>query len=180
MQIDTSNWKEFKISDLFEIRRGDRIVKDVDYSDLPNENNVFPVITTTTNNNGVDGFYSKYNCNGNCIVSGGEASGMFTTYQKEPFWGLDTIRIYTPIGFEMNEKRALFLATLLTKNMYRFSYGRKAKPSNMYTLDIKLPTTPDGQPDWQYMDEFMGGAALRTYNNFGKVFKDAFGNNSME
>ena len=31
MKITTENWKEFKIGDYFHIKRGKRIVKDIDY-----------------------------------------------------------------------------------------------------------------------------------------------------
>lgn len=154
-KINTLDWKEFSVGELFTIRRGERIVHNEDYFDTQDNEYRFPVITTTTENNGVDGFYNRFNTQGNCIVSGGEASGMFTTYQEQPFWGLDTVRIYEPIGFKMNKYIALFLATELTYNMYRFSYGRKAKPDNMYTLDIKLPIDTDGNPDWQFMEDYI-------------------------
>ncbi len=153
--FDISKWKEFRLGQLFKIRRGDRIVHDEDYFDFRDNNYKYPVITTTMANNGVDGFYDQTNCDGNCIVSGGEASGMFTTYQEDSFWGLDTVRIYEPIGFKINKHIGIFLATELTYNMYRFSYGRKAKPDNMYTLDIKLPADPDGEPDWKFMEDYI-------------------------
>lgn len=153
--LNVYEWGEFRIGDLFKIKRGDRIVHGEDYFDIQDDEYKYPVITTTTANNGTDGFYNQTNCSGNCIVSGGEASGMFTTYQEGPFWGLDTIRIYEPIGFKMNKYIGLFLATELTYNMYRFSYGRKAKPDNMYTLDIRLPILSDGGPDWQFMENYI-------------------------
>ena len=62
----------------------------------------YPVITTTTANNGVDGFYCKTDSEGNCIVSGGEA-----------------------------------------------------KPSSMQPLILKLPATPSGDPDWQFMGDYI-------------------------
>lgn len=155
MNLDIGKWEEFRVGELFKIRRGDRIVHDEDYFDCQDDEFRYPVITTTTVNNGVDGFYNQVNCDGNCIVSGGEASGMFTTYQEKPFWGLDTVRIYEPINFVMNKYIGMFLATELTYNMYRFSYGRKAKPDNMYTLDIKLPVDKFGSPDWQFMEDYI-------------------------
>ena len=157
--IDTSQWKEFRFSDIFDVRRGERILKDIDYLKKPDENNCFPVITAKTVNNGIDGYYDKVNCTGNCLVACGEASGMFTTYQSEECWCLDTVRIITLKSelISMTPNIGLFLATILSNNMYRFSYGRKAKPDNMNTLDLLLPATATGEPDWQFMEEFMGG-----------------------
>jgi N-6 DNA methylase len=153
--LNITKWKDFKVGELFKIKRGGRIVRNEDYFDEQNDEYKYPVITTTTMNNGVDGFYNDKNCDGNCIISAGEASGMFSTYQEDSFWALDTVRIYTPIGFSMNRYIGMFLATLLTYNMYRFSYGRKAKPSNMESLDIKLPIAENGKPDWKFMENYI-------------------------
>ena len=172
MEIDTSTWKEFRIGDLFEICRGDRSDRDEHYFSFQDEEYKYPVVTTTTDNNGIDGYYNKKNCDGNCIVSGGEANGMFTTYQANPFWGLDTVRIYIPKGFQMNENLGMFFSTVLTQNMYRFSYGRKAKPSNICTLVIKLPSTPSGEPDWQFMEDYIKSLhhkPLTTQNKVGQA-----------
>ena len=149
MNLNVNEWKEFKIGDLFNVVRGSRIVKNEDYFEEPTEELKYPVITAKTTNNGIDGYYHTSNCKGNCIISCGEASGMYTTYQKEPCWVMDTARIIT---FKENKEftvpLAMFFATLFTSNMYRFSYGRKAKPSNITALVIKLPICKDkeGQP----------------------------------
>lgn len=173
MELKVSEWKEFRVDRLFLIHRGDRIVKNEDYFDEPaDETYIYPVVTASATNNGVDGLYNQYNCKGQCIVSCGEANGMFTTWQAKPFWGMDTIRIYHPIGFAMTEQLGLFFATILSHNMYRFSYGRKAKPDNMYSLFLRLPIQHDasGQPvidprkkysddgyvpDWDFMEQYM-------------------------
>lgn len=153
--LNISKWKEFRLEELFEIVRGDRIVRNVDYFDTQDEIYQYPVITTTTTDNGVDGYYEKANCQGNCIISGGEANGLFTTYQETSCWVLDTARIYKPKGFTMNKYLGLFFATELGYNMYRFSYGRKAKPSNMYSLIIKLPVNLNGKPNFEFMKNYI-------------------------
>ncbi len=173
MNLNKQDWKEFKLEKLFTIRRGARIVKDEDYFDIPPAPDYkYRVITASATNNSVDGFYNQTNCLGNCLISCGEANGMFTTWQDEPCWALDTVRIYTPIGFTLSRNQGLYLACCLTFNMYRFSYGRKAKPDNMYSLDINLPIQhhSDGTPvidlekkfskegyipDWQFMEDYI-------------------------
>lgn len=154
-ELETERWGKFKVGELFDIVRGDRIVKDIDYVDIKDQTNCFPVITTTSVNNGVDGYYSKSNCCGQCLISAGEASGMYTTYQESPCWALDTVRIYTPKGFVMNKYIAMFFIALLNMEMPKFSYGRKAKPSNMCTLVLRLPITQTGDPDWQFMEGYI-------------------------
>ena len=80
--FDYSKCKKIKIGELFHVKRGKRIVKNVDYFENQDDKNIFPVITAKTTDNGIDGYYHRYNCDGQCLVSCGDASGMFTTYQK--------------------------------------------------------------------------------------------------
>lgn len=170
--LNYTKWKRFELRKLFSINRGDRIVKNEDYIDFPSSEYKYRVITASATDNSVDGFYNQYNCNGNCLISCGEANGMFTTWQDEPCWALDTVRIYTPKNFQLSREQGLYLACCLSANRYRFSYGRKAKPSNMYSLDIALPIIYNSNgrpyidsrrryhaegfvPDWQFMEDYI-------------------------
>lgn len=160
MNLKINEWEEFKIGNLFNVIRGSRIVKNEDYFENPTNDFKYPVITAKATDNGVDGYYSISNCKGNCLVACGEASGMYTTYQKEPCWVMDTARIITfKDDREFSVPLAMFFATLFTSNMYKFSYGRKAKPSNINSLILKLPICKDndGNPiidkDYKYSDD---------------------------
>ena len=55
----------------------------------------------------------------------------------------------------MNKYIAVFFIALLNMGMPKFSYGRKAKPSNMCTLVLRLPITQTGDPDWQFMKDYI-------------------------
>jgi hypothetical protein len=37
----------------------------------------------------------------------------------------------------------------------RFSYGRGLVKSRLELLKLKLPITPSGTPDWQFMEDFI-------------------------
>ncbi|EIW9953382.1 restriction endonuclease subunit S [Campylobacter upsaliensis] len=158
LPLNIEKWGEFSLKEIFNINRGKRLVKDEDYFDDKDEIYKFPVITAKTTDNGVDGYYNESNCNGNCIIACGEASGMYSTYQKEPCWVMDTARIFSfkeNMAIEFTPTLGLFFATLLTYNMYRFSYGRKAKPSNMNTIIIKLPINHKGELDFDFMENYI-------------------------
>ncbi|EPY5581871.1 restriction endonuclease subunit S [Campylobacter upsaliensis] len=158
LPLNIEKWGEFSLKEIFNINRGKRLVKDEDYFDDKDEIYKFPVITAKTTDNGVDGYYNESNCNGNCIIACGEASGMYSTYQKEPCWVMDTARIFSfkeNMAIEFTPTLGLFFATLLTYNMYRFSYGRKAKPSNMNTIIIKLPINHKGELDFEFMENYI-------------------------
>lgn len=156
-KIDTSNWKLFSIKDLFYVSRGKRIVKNRDYVDNRGKDNIYSVVTAKTLNNAIDGYYSRYNCEGNVITSCGEVSGMISFYQEDKCWVLDTVRILKPKFNFLNKYIALFLIPLLNKWNYLFSYSRKAKPSDIENLTIKLPVDSNGNPDFEYMENYIKG-----------------------
>jgi len=149
-------WREYKIGGFFSVKRGKRIVRDRDYFSQRSDEYCYNVITSTKQNNSVDGYYHSFNCPPNSIVCGGEAGGMYTTYQPEKCWVMDRARIFTPInGVKINKYTALFLATVFGQNQYRYSYGRTPNPKGIEALTIKLPATSDGSPDWAYMEQYI-------------------------
>ena len=52
--INTKNWKEFRVGDLFKANLGVLIP-----NDLLKPNGVFPVITGITENNGINGYIDE-------------------------------------------------------------------------------------------------------------------------
>ena len=162
-RIDTTNWKEFKIGNLFEVIRGKRIVKNRDYIEESDQDNIYPVITTKTTNNAIDGYYNKYNCEGNVICANGEVSGMLSTYQNSKCWVLDTSRILKPKFNDLNKYNALFLIPLLNKYNAMFDFINKAKPSDIENLIIKLPVIDNGSPDWEYMEQYIKSLPYSKY-----------------
>ena len=88
----------------------------------------------------------------------GEVNGFFSTYQEEKCWVLDTNRIFIPIEekkFKLNKFIAFFLITIFKKEMFKFSYGRKARPCHIEDTFIKLPEALNGEPDWNFMEKYM-------------------------
>lgn len=171
-KLDKRNWVEFKIGDIFSVKRGKRIVRDIDYFTYKTGEYKYPVITSTTVNNGVDGYYNKSNCPKNTLVCGGEASGMFTTYQEEECWVMDRARILTPKNnILMNKYVGLFLATILKQNQYKYCYGRSANPDDIENLIVQLPAK-NNLPDYKYMESYirsLWGGSLKTSVPYSKV-----------
>lgn len=156
------NWKEFYFKDFFNAHRGKRIVKDIDFFENKTDEFRFPVITAKTSDNGIDGYYYDFNCEGDALIACGEANGMYCTYQQNKCWIMDTARIITfKDGRKFTKQLALFIGTILKFNMYKFSYGRKAKPSNIENLNIILPVDENGMPDWQYMSDYIDEIEMR-------------------
>lgn len=49
----------------------------------------------------------------------------------------------------------MFLCTLIEKERYRWTYGRKWRPKRMPDSELKLPMDKEGKPDWTYMEEYI-------------------------
>lgn len=152
--LNVEQWEEYKIGDLFFVSRGERITKE-QYKQVKDEEFKYPVVTATTVNNGVSGYYTKTNCPANTLTCAGEASGMHTFYQSKDTWVVDSSRMFIPKeNTVMNRWIGLFLIPIFNIHKNRFSYGRKANPETIEKLIIKLPTK-DGQPDWDFMENYM-------------------------
>ena len=161
--IDFNNFKKFKIDSFFDVFRGKRIVKEIDYSSKKNNKNIYPVITATTQKNGIDGYYKNFNSQGSVIISCGEVSGMYSTFHDKKIWVLDTMRILKPKYNFLNKYVAFFLIPLLNANMIKFSYGLKAKPKDIKKINIKLPVDKYGNPDWKFMEDYIKSLPYSKY-----------------
>lgn len=142
--------------------RGSRIVKNVDYFDEQNNINIFPVITSRTTNNGIDGYYYKYNCEGKCLVCCGDASGMYTTYHHDKIWVMDSSRILKP-KFVLNKYLAFYFISLFNANMFRFSYGIKANPDKIAKINILVPFDERNNIDFNYIEEYIKSLPYSKY-----------------
>lgn len=78
-------------------------------------------------------------------------------YQPDDYWATDDVNaLYLkPKYGELNPALALFICTVIKLDKYRFSYGRKWTLENMEETMIKLPVTSIGEPDWQFMEDYM-------------------------
>jgi hypothetical protein len=147
--LQTKKWKPFVLSSLFELRKGKRLTK---AARLPG---VTPFIGALDKNNGVTGFVEQealhpagtmtVNYNGNGVAE--------AYYQPAPFRCSDDVNVLYP-KFELTPQRALFIATVIRQEKYRFNYGRKWHLERMRDAVIRLPAK-NGNPDWVEMDEYI-------------------------
>lgn len=149
--MDTSSWKWFRYDEIFDINsfRGDTL-QDLKEGDIP-------YISTTEDNNGIIGHIEATSfCNGNKITVSRNGSVGISFYQPNKFYpSPDDIRIFTLKHNVLNPYIGLFLCVLIEKERYRYTYGRKFGTNRMKTSLIKLPVTPEGTPDWKYMEDFV-------------------------
>lgn len=172
MMINTSNWKEFYLSKLFDIG-GSKTTK---VEELENYGpGLYPYVTTKASNNGVDGFYDFYTEEGNCLVIDSAVLG-YCTYQALSFSASDHVEVLRP-KFDMNQNIGLFFATIINLDTFRYSYGRKRSQKQIKKDIVKLPVDENGNPNWKYMNDFIEGIQERDRES-GETLKNSIVTNN--
>jgi type I restriction enzyme M protein len=143
-------WGDFRYDAIFQIKKGKRLTK------ANMKEGTTPFIGAIDSNNGYRQFVSvEPNHPGNTITVNYNGNGVAEAfYQPQPYWASDDVNILYP-KFELTPHIALFLCTLIRQEKFRFSYGRKWHLGRMNEAIIKLPTTPEGQPDWAFMESYV-------------------------
>lgn len=148
--LNTDTWKEFMLTELFSVKGS----KTTPLDELEEYGKgKYPYITTQAVNNGVAGFYDFYTEQGNCLTVDSAVLG-YCSYRDHDFSASDHVEILKP-KFSLNKEIALFLVTIINKEQYRYSYGRKASQTKLKNTKIKLPALPDGTPDWDFMENYI-------------------------
>lgn len=147
-RLNTEDWREFLLADYFDIVPGK-----YHYPDEYEEGNT-PYYSATNENNGIAQNISlKPDFSGNCIVTG--KIGCTAFYVPDDFCATSDVNIFKP-KFCMTPYIGLFVASVINlSENYKWAYGRQCRVGNSKKIRIKLPATPDGKPDWQWMESYI-------------------------
>lgn len=147
--LDTSDWKTYKLDDLFEIKKGKRLTK------ANMKKGEVPFIGAIDKNNGYRQYIGQEPIHDkNTITVNYNGSVAESFYQPKPFWASDDVNVLYP-KFPLNKYSGLFIVTILKKEKYRYNYGRKWHLERMRETEIKLPADQNGQPDIQLMENYI-------------------------
>lgn len=149
--LEVCRWKEYKMGELFEFKKGKRLTKS---EMIPGQINY---IGAVSENNGVrEKIETETVWKPNCITVNYNGSVGEAFYQSETFWASDDVNVlYAKNAWKMNKYNAMFLITIIKANQYRFGYGRKWTLDKMKDTTIKLPSKSDGSPDFEYMEQYI-------------------------
>lgn len=172
MKIDTSKWKPFLISSLFECRNG----KMYEYADLP-QKNAIEYYTSSESNNGFAGYIYEYSeedvIKVPSLTVGSRGNDAITYYHEGYYIANQNLTVLIPRK-NISKLSMLFVATVIRCEKYRYSYGRLMGKEKVAATTIFLPATASGDPDWDFMEEYMGGVAQQAFDNFEQTFKYSF------
>lgn len=159
MSVDVSGWKEFRFGDLIsDIYKSKSINKD-DLLEVTNDvNNAIRYITRTNENNGcelladVRHIDTKKIEKRNAISIGDTTATCF--YQDEDFITGDHMVIVRADNW-LNPKTALYILSILNNERFKYSYGRAFLMDSIKNTILRLPATPSGEPDWEWMESYI-------------------------
>lgn len=144
--------KFFRLSDIFEIKN----LKSIDKNKLKEDGRNIPYVSQTELNNGV----LKYVCDhgpeklnfGNCISIG--MNTQVVRYQEKDFYSSEHMICIR--NNYLNKYIAYFISPILEKILQqKFNYSHMAIAKRISKVEIKLPSTSDGNPDWEFMESYI-------------------------
>ena len=171
LQLNTEKWKLFRYDEIFDIKKGF-------YNKKPEENpnGNIPFIGATDSNNGITSFHDLETIESssktgdepnapitekifepNCLTVSNNGSIGYSFYQPKEFTCTHDVNPLYLKNHALNQYMAMFLCSLIELEKYRWDYGRKWRPVRMPSSLIKLPVTSKGEPDWQFMEDYIKG-----------------------
>ncbi len=156
MFLNTDRWKWFKISNFCEkpYKAFAYNANELSECSMLDADSI-KYITRTDKNNGCKCFvkneHFEYIERGNAITIGDTTATIY--YQESDFICGDHIVILRSKFF--NRYTGLFISCLLNREKYRYNYGRAFTMEVIENTSIKLPVTPSGEPDWQFMEDYI-------------------------
>ena len=186
--LDTNDWLDFCLNDIFEIGPGKYHSQD-EY-----EEGLTPYVTASANNNGIAQRISlEPDFKGNVITTG--KVGCTAFYQIEDFCASSDVNIFRAQKFEMNPSIGLFLTSIINfSENYKWTYGRQCRVGDSKEIIVKLPILLDEKrnpiidnlknfhpkgfvPNFKFMEDYIEnivntssiGNSLKTDNSYKKV-----------
>lgn len=172
LHLSISKWKPFRYDEIFDIKKGY-------YNKKPPHSatgiSIVSFVGATEFNNGVTSCHDMddillYSRNGEenpyeakarklfpgaCVTVSNNGSVGNAFFQPNRFTCSHDVNPLYLLGRKMSPELGMFLSTVIEVDRYRWGYGRKWRPKRMPSSIIKLPVDAQGNPDWDFMENFI-------------------------
>ena len=156
-------WKRFRIKDIFVQERGkEKAPKQNDDGDCP-------LIQETNFNNGLDRYVkpTKIFKKNAITISINYAQNVF--FQESDFCASVNIAIIR--NSHLNQYNGLFICSILQKKHANYDYTNKISKEKINEEEIFLPVDSSGNPDWDYMENYIKELITKTPKNIDLLSK---------
>ena len=160
--LDEKRWGYFLIPDVFSnIQRGKRL-KNADHV-----LGIIPYVSSTANNNGVDDYVEATagtRSFSDCISLANSGSVGTAFYEPFEFVASDHVTSLKHEG--MSKFVYLFLTTTIERQGSNFNFNREINDARIKKMQVMLPVSDDGKPDYKYMEQYAKNMMLRKYEQY--------------
>lgn len=149
--LSTKKWKDFFMEDVFNIKSGSRLTK------ASMNKGKTPFIGATDSNNGITEYISNTNKSLDSNVLGVNYNGSVVENFYHPYKALfsDDVKRLSLKLCEGNKYIYLFMKSAILKQKIKYQYAYKFNGGRMARQKIMLPVNAKGDPDYEYMANFM-------------------------
>lgn len=156
-KLNKVEWRDFKIEEIFKVSKGVY---------LPQKNIIqngkIPYITAQANNNGIKLFIgNEPNFKGNSITI--EKVNLTAFYQPYDFYCSHDVSVIQ--HNKLNKYNALFIASMIRRQGFKYSYGRQAQ-MNVVKRETLFCPVKNNQPDFEYMEQFIKNIIIKKYKKY--------------
>lgn len=152
-KIDTSEWKEFRVGELF-----DAFLSKDDIQPKSITEGATPLVSSGKENNGIIAYIEESKAHlweGNTLTV-----DMFgkVFYQESPYFAVSHGRVNILLPkIRMTKGCLQFIGCAIEKvASQKYAFNEMCTGTKVLKNNIKqLPATPDGAPDWAYMESYM-------------------------
>lgn len=150
VKVDMSMWKPFRVGDLFEVKRGkSRIMRELNVGDVP-------LIAAARAEQGVAGTFDIESEYADAITVSCNGAGCGSTFYHAGAFAITGDASVLLEKSSMSQLVKMFITSILDSRLSQiYSYAEKCGPATLSDEVILLPATPDGEPDWAYMETYM-------------------------
>ena len=150
LPIFVGEWKEFEINKLCCVLKGHRLTK----KNMIDGN--IRYIGASYSNNGITHMIgnTEYLFPANTMTMAYNGSIGAAFYQDQEYWATDDINVIKP-KTKLTQNQIFFLMTCIQQRAQSFSFVNKWTQAKMLNTVIKLPVNFNGDPNWQYMDQYI-------------------------
>ena len=149
------SWKEFKITDIFDIKNTHSILSN---QITPNSGTI-PYVTAGESNNSIS-TYIAYDVDkiekGNSIMIGGKT--LVVTYQEKDYFSNDShnLALYLKDKPNVTPKVLIYMVSALNKSLKPlYTWGNSISKRKIQKDIITLPTCSTGTIDYSYMERYI-------------------------
>lgn len=176
-KIDVSQWKEFKLSSLFDVTTSKSV--DRRYLDFVDDSDAVDFVGRGTLNNGIQGRilpeHVSFKPNSAYTMSLSQIGNNWATWHDAPWFASQNVFVLTPISEKLPGRKArYFIQSVINRNLimyYNRGYEKYPKQSDIRDMMLILPVDSSGEPDWQYMDSYIAKRAALAHKYVSELAK---------